>query len=125
MERDEFRDASIQGVTIVVWIMSAGCASDYATPTRLETRSVANGIAEDHVAASRLYRQKANQLTSDVVRLEQQAERVSSHEDSKGFRRDALRTAAQTLRQEALEVEQLHAAHSAMVQSVIGKQQPQ
>lgn len=112
-------------VATVVWVMLAGCAGDGAIPTHLEKRSVANGITEDHVAAALLYQQKADQLKSDAARLEQQAEGVTIHEDPKGFRRDALRTAAQTLRQEALEMEQLHAAHAGMVQSVTGKQQPQ
>ncbi len=59
------------------------------------------------------------------LELEPQAQGVSLYEDPKGFRRDALRTAAQRLRQEASEMEPLHAAHSDMVQSVIGKQHPQ
>lgn len=112
-------------VATVGWVMLAGCAGHGVIPTHLEKRSVANGIAEDHVAAALLYQQKSNQLKSDAARLEQQAEGVTLHEDPKGFRRDALRTAAQTLRQEALEMEQLYAAHSDMVQRVTGKQQPQ
>ncbi len=115
----------LRGVATVVWVMLAGCAGDGVIPTHVEKRSVANGIAEDHVAAALLYQQKAKQLERDAARLEQQAQGVSLYEDPKGFRRDALRTAAQTLRQEALEMERLHAAHSDMVQSVIGKQQPQ
>lgn len=113
------------GVATVGWIILAGCAGNGVIPTPLEKRSIANGIAEDHIAAAMVYQQKANQLKSDADRLEQQAQGVSLYEDPKGFRRDALRTAAQTLRQEASEMEQLHAAHSDMVQSVIGKQQPQ
>ena len=115
----------LRGVTAVGWVMLAGCVGDGVMPTHLEKRSVSNGIAEDHVAAALLYQQKAKQLERDAARLEQQAQNVSLYEDPKGFRRNALRTAAQTLRQEASEMEQLHAAHSDLVQSVIGKQQPQ
>jgi len=115
----------LRGVAAVGWVMLVGCAGDGVIPTHLENRSVANGIAEDHVAAALLYQQKANQLERDAARLEQQAQGVSLYEDPKGFRRDALRTTAQALRQEASKMEQLNAAHSGMVQSVIGKQQPQ
>jgi hypothetical protein len=115
----------LSGVATIAWVTLAGCAGDGTIPIHLKKRSVANGIAEDHVAATLLYQQKANQLKSDAARLEQQAEGVTIHEDPKGFRRDALRTAAQTLRQEALEMEQLYAAYTGMVQSVTGKQQSQ
>lgn len=107
------------------WVMLAGCASDGMVSTQTETRFVLNGTAEDHAAAALVYQRKANQLEREAARLEQQAQGVSLYEDPKGFRRDALRTAAQRLRQDALEMGQLHVARSAMVQSVVGKQQTQ
>lgn len=116
---------AITGLFTVWWVILAGCAGNGVTPTHMEQRFAVNGTAEDHVAAALLYQQKAEQLRSDAARLEQQAEGVTSHQDPKGFRRGALRTAAQTLRQEAVEMEQLHTSHTEMVQSVAGKQQPQ
>ena len=115
----------LRGVATVGWIMLAGCVGEGVVPTHLEQRSIAIGIPEDHAAAALLYQQKANQLEHDAARLEQQALGLSSYEDPKGFLRAALRTAAQTLRQEALEMARLHAAHSDMAQSVVGKREPQ
>lgn len=115
----------LRGVATVGWVMLAGCAGDGVISTHLEKRFVANRIAEDHIAAALFYQQRANQLERDAARLEQQAQGVGLYEDPKGFRRDALRTTAQTRRQEASEMEQLNAAHYEKAQSVIGKQQPQ
>jgi hypothetical protein len=115
----------ITGLITVGWVILAGCAGNRVAPTHLEKRAVVNEATEDHVAVALLYQQKADQLRSDATRLEHQAEGVTSYQDPKGFRRGALRTAAQTLRQEAVEMEQLYAAHAGMVQNVTGKQQPQ
>lgn len=115
----------LRAVTTVGWVMLAGCAGNGVTPIPLEKRITANGIVDDHIAAAMAYQQKANQLKSDADRLEQQAQGITVYEDPKGFRRDALRTAAQTLRQEAAEMEQFNAAHSGKAQTMMGKQPPQ
>jgi hypothetical protein len=116
-----------QGLSVVAvagWIMLTGCAGNGAIPTNLEKLLGANGTADDHIAAAMLYQQKAEQLAGDAAQFEQQRKNIGLHEDLKGFRRAALRTAAQTRRQEAAEMEQLYAAHVGKAQTMMGKQQP-
>jgi hypothetical protein len=102
--------------------MLAGCAGDGATPIPSVKRLTANEMVDDHIAAAMAYQEKANQLRTDADRLEQQAQGISVYEDPKGFRRNALRTTVETLRQEAAEMEQFNAAHSGKAQTMMGKQ---
>ncbi len=88
----------------------AGCAfaGDPILPPQLQSRlESSDSTADDHLAAARLYRQHAQQLEADATRYTREAENITPLEDTKGFRRSALKTAAQELERQAQQMAQL------------------
>jgi len=53
------------------------------------------GTADDHLAAAMVYQNKAQELEAEAVEFEIAASKISSCENTKGFRRGALMTAVQ------------------------------
>jgi hypothetical protein len=121
-----------------LWMLSAmfllmpmgnvGCsfATDQILPSHLESRiSSSQGTADDHRTAAVLYQQQAQLATTEAAKYEQAAASIKAIEDPKGFRRNALMTAAQEQQRTADEMQQLSAAHEAKAQTMLGKQQSQ
>ncbi len=108
------------------WIMpSWSMAAERVLPGQPESRIASNGMADDHLAAALLYQKEAQQAQIEVNKYTRAAASIKPIEDPKGFRRSALMTAAQTQQRYAGEMQQLHAAHQAKAETMMGKQQPQ
>lgn len=104
----------ISAMFLLVPVGYVGCslAGDQILPAHLESRiSSSNGTADDHLAAARLYQQHAQQLQADAASYARQAETITPLEDPKGFRRNALKTAAQERQKEANEILRLVTEH--------------
>ena len=80
-------------------------------PSNLEERLAASGSADDHLAAAMVYQDKARELEAEAVEFETAASKIGPYEDTKGFRRGALTTAAQEKRHRAKQMQELSAAH--------------
>ncbi len=105
------------------WMLSAmfllmplgnvGCslAENQILPAQLESRIASNATAEDHLAAARIYQQQAQRLEADAATYARQGESIKPLEDPKGFRRSALKTAAQERQRQANEMLQLVTEH--------------
>lgn len=105
-----------------------GCsiAGERVLPANLEDRiSSSNGTADDHLAAALLYQRQADLAKTKAVEYEKSAASIRQIEDPKGFRRNALLTAAQKQRQTAEEMQELYASHEAKAQTMLGMQQLQ
>ncbi|MDF0644764.1 MAG: hypothetical protein P0111_12075 [Nitrospira sp.] len=100
-------------------------ATDQVIPNDLETRVASDGTAEDHLAAALLYQKEAQRAQAEVNKYQQTAASIRPIEDPKGFRRNALTTAAQTHQLYAGEMQQLYAAHQTKADTMLGKHQPQ
>lgn len=87
----------------------AGCAemgaSHVATPAGTPV------TAEDHLSAALMYQKQAQQLDLEALKFDDEHARITTYEDPKGFRRNALKTAAQRCRKEASEFNDLAAQH--------------
>lgn len=95
-------------------IGNIGCslAGDQILPASLEDRlSSSNGTASDHRTAVHLYQLEAQRLTDEAATYVRKADSISPLEDTKGFRRDALKTAGQQRRKQAEELRQLIAEY--------------
>lgn len=105
------------------WMLSAmfllmplgnvGCSltENQILPAQLESRIASNATAEDHLAAARIYQQQAQRLEADAATYARQGESIKPLEDPKGFRRSALKTAAQERQRQANEMFQLVTEH--------------
>lgn len=93
-------------------VATVGCSWFEAEvlPPQLESRLV-HGTAEDHLAAALLYQKQAHRLELEAERYEQEAAMIGPYEDPKGFRRSALKIAAQRCRKEAADLQQLAGEH--------------
>ncbi len=91
----------------------------------LEETLATGGTADEHLAAARLYLDKAQALKAEAVEYETVVSKIGPLEDTKGFRRGALRMAAQEKRHDAQEMQTLYAAHLAQAQTLHGKITPQ
>jgi hypothetical protein len=80
-------------------------------PAALEERLASAGNADDHLAAAMLYQEKARELEAEAVEFETAVSKIGPYEDTKGFRKSALKTAAQQKRYRAKQMQELHAAH--------------
>ena len=80
--------------------------------------------ADDHLAAARLYQDKAQALTAKAVGFETAVSKIGPYDDPKGFRRAALTMAAQKNRYDAQQMQELYATHLAQAQTLHGKRQP-
>lgn len=96
-----------------------------ALAATLDEKLAAGGTADDHLAAAMLYQDKARELTTEAAEYEAVVAKIGPYEDTKGFRRGALRMAAQEKRHDAQQMQQLYAAHLAQAQVLHGKVQPQ
>ncbi len=112
---------------LLTLIGNVGCsfARDQVLAIDLENRVASHGTADDHIAAALLYQQQAHQAQTEADKYEQAAASIRPIEDPKGFRRNALMTAAQEHQRTAGEMQQLYAAHEAKSKAMLGKQQPQ
>ena len=86
----------------------AGCAE---MPSHVATQAGTSVTAEDHLAAALMYQKQAQQLDLEALKFEGEHARITTYEDPKGFRRSALKTAAQSCRKEAAELNGLAAQH--------------
>ena len=91
----------------------------------LEEKLAATGTAEEHLAAARLYENKAQELTAEADQFETAVSKIGRYEDTKGFKRAALTGAAHEKRVDAAEMQELFAAHLRQANVLHGKVQPQ
>jgi hypothetical protein len=92
-------------------------------PEALEEQLVATGNKDDHLTAAKLYQNKAQELEAEAVEFETAASKIGPYEDSKGFRRGGLMTAAQEKRHRAKQMQGLYAAHLEKAHSLHGTAQ--
>lgn len=105
---------------------SCSMAGDRVLPRTLQDRVSSGTVsADDHIAAAHIYALEAQRLNAKAATYAAEADAITPLEDPKGFRRRALRTAAQEQQTEAGEMRQLYVAHEAQAQTMLGKQQPQ
>jgi hypothetical protein len=90
----------------------------------MEEKLAAGGTADDHLAAARLYQDKARELNANAAQYETALSKIGPYEDTKGFRRGALTAAAQENRYEAKQMQEQYATHLAEAQALYGKVQP-
>ena len=100
-----------------------GCSS--VLPESLEAKLASSPTAEDHLAAAKLYENKARELDAEAVKYEAAASKIDPSEDSKGFQRGALTMAAEQKRQDAKEMQKLYASHFRQSNVLHGKVQPE
>lgn len=89
---------------------NVGCslAGDQILPTHLENRLASpNATAEDYLTAAHLYQLEAQRLAAEGAAYTRKAASISPLEDSKGFRRDALKTTGQHRQKQAQDLLQL------------------
>lgn len=120
-----------------MWILSlsfffvtggmAGCsfAGDQILPAHLAQRISSHGTADDHLAAAQLYQRHAQELEADAAAYARQGEAITPLEDTKGFRRSALKTAAQERQRQADDLLQLVAEHQRRAQTMTVTQSQQ
>ncbi len=94
-------------------------------PSTLEERLASSVSADDHLAAAMVYQDKARELEAEAVEFETAASKIGPYEDTKGFRRGALTTAAQEKRHRAKQMQELSAAHLEKAHSLHGTAQSQ
>lgn len=112
-----------RAVVLLVWIASlsastfsfvnwvrAGCSS--LAQDEQAHKSESDIAGENHAAAAILYQQHMQNLELEALKFEQEAARITTLEDPKGFRRDALRLAAQRCRKEAAKYKTLADEHA-------------
>lgn len=92
-------------------------------PAALEERLASTGNADDHLAAAKVYQNKAQELEAEAVEFETALSKIRPYEDTKGFRRGALMTAVQEKRHRAKQMQELHAAHLGKAQELGGTEQ--
>ena len=130
MQRSEMTVVRVGMATVMLLVAGGGLSGcsiggPQVLPAQLEDRVVKDGTADDHLAAALLYQQQAHRAKTEAGRYAQAAASITPIEDTKGFRRGALMTAAQTHQQYADEMQQLYAAHQTKAETMMGKHQPQ
>lgn len=110
---------------LVAGLTLTGCSG--VLPTTLEEKLMSTPTADDHLAAARLYQNKARELEAEAEEYERAVSKLASSGDSKGFHHGALRMSAQEKRHEAKQMQELYASHAAQAQAqaLHGKAQPQ
>ena len=86
--------------------MLTECAPD-RPPTPSSSLPMSVPRAEDHLSAALLYLERAQQLELEALKYEQEADHIEPLEDTKGFRREALRRTAAKHRGDAQKVREL------------------
>jgi hypothetical protein len=116
---------AIIGVATIAMLGVTGCSASghRVLPEQLESRvsDMEQATADDHMAAALLYQQRAQSLEKAANDYERKAASLNQHEDPKGFRRSALKTAAQTNYHAAAEMQQLYAEHLLQAETMMGK----
>src|SRR5262245_52836597 len=100
-----------------------GCSR--VLPPTLEERLETRGSADDHLAAARLYLNKARELEAEAVEYESVVPKGWHSGASKDFHNAALVMAAQQKRSDARQMRALYATHLAQAQSLRGHAQAQ
>ena len=106
-------------LTSVVWlpffltVLSGGC-STFKRSVSDELGPLATG--DDHFEAALMYRKRADQLELEALKFDAEAERLTPAEDTKGFRRDGLRTAAEQHRKDAKDLRTRAEEHQRMAE---------
>ena len=88
-------------------------------------RIASQGTADEHRGAALVYRERARQLEAEAAQYAREAAIVKSLEDTKGFRRGALKMAAGSLQKQADEMQQLSANHLKQADSMTAHQKVQ
>ncbi len=107
---------------------TTGCSAftQQELPTELADRVTSEaGTADDHMTAALLYLQKAKTVQTQAEQYQALASTIKPLEDPRGIRRGGLITAAQERRSDAVQLQQLYAAHYEKAQTMLGNQQPQ
>lgn len=99
-----------------------GCSG--VLPANLQEKLETTGNEEDHLAAAKLYQDKARELEAEAVKYETAASKTGAN-DSKGFQHAALLNAAQQKRADAKEMQEQYVTHVKQAQSLHGKAQSQ
>jgi hypothetical protein len=129
--RETVSAGSILGIVALVlvttaWVMPGySFAGERVVPQKQDRVASTTSTAEDHRAAALFYQQGAKRARTEANRYIQTAASVRPIEDPKGFRRNALKTAAQEHQTEARKLQQLYAEHQTSGETTVGKQQPQ
>ena len=92
-------------------------------PAALEERLASASNADDHLAAAMVYQEKARELEAEAVEFETVVSKIGPYEDTKGFRKGALTTAAQQKRYRAKQMQELYASHMEKARSLHGTAQ--
>ena len=100
-------------------------AGDQMRSRDLVNRVASQGTVDDHRAAAREYRERARQLEVEAAQFAREAQGIRPIEDTKGFRRGALRMAAGSLQRQASEMQQLSANHQRQADSIMVHQKDQ
>lgn len=107
------------------WVIPGySAAGEHVLPGQLESKLASNGTADDHLAAALLYQKEAQRAQAEGNKYADVKASIRPIEDTKGFRRSALKTAVQEHRKYAGEMQQLYAEHQTKAETMMGKQQP-
>lgn len=87
----------------------AGCAE--MDSSHMVAHTDAALTVDDHLEAALMYEKQAKQLELEALKFEDEHARITTYEDPKGFRRSALKIAAQRCRKEVAELNDLAAQH--------------
>src|SRR6185503_10048655 len=99
-------------------------AGDQILSRDLVSRVSSQGTADEHRGAAIIYRERARQLEAEAAQYAREAADTSL-QDSKGFRRGALKMAAGSLQRQADEMKQLSAHHQKQADSMTAHQKEQ
>lgn len=105
---------TIAAICVLTVMGHAGCslAGDQILPANLQHRiSSSSSTADDHVTAARFYQVEAQRLAAEAETYARNADKISPLEDTKGFRRNALKVAAQERQRQAQDMLQLVSQH--------------
>ena len=122
MRSNKFLSGALALLPLVGLLSFTGCNG--VLPATLQEKLETTGNEEDHLAAAKLYQDKARELEAEAVRYETAASKTGAN-DSKGFQHAALLNAAQQKRADEKEMQEQYVTHFKQAQSLHGKAQPQ
>lgn len=100
-------------------------AGEGILPASLEARLASNANADDHMAAARLYQEKAHDLLLEARRYEQEAQAIANSplivQDRMSLKREELNRAAETARTKANKMQQLSDEHRTRALTMTGR----
>jgi hypothetical protein len=100
-------------------------AGDQILSRDLESRVASQGTPDEHRGAALVYRERARQLEAEAAQYAREAAGIKSLEDTKGFRRSALKMAAGSLQRQADEMKQLSVNHQKQADLMTAHQKEQ